>query len=129
MADADTDGRDLRILDPTYLAEAVGGDQDATNRMVGIFLHELSLQIEKLRDAAAAGDVESMSRIAHAFKGSAGQLGGERLSDLARHVELAAKEGQVEVCRETIARFDAEFEALKRALAETDWEKEARELA
>ncbi len=129
MAGVDTDCRDLRVLDPTYLAEALDGDRDATNRLVEIFLHELGLQVQRLREAAAGGDAETMSRTAHAFKGSAGQLGGERLSELARRVEVAAKEGQVELCCETIARFDGELEALKKALAETDWEKEADQLA
>ena len=50
-------------------------------------------KLESLRSAVAAGDLSAARQHAHALAGAAGNLGADELRQLARAIELAAKEG------------------------------------
>ncbi len=45
-----------------------------------LFLEEVPPRMDRLRNACAAGNIEEVHRAAHSLKGSAGNIGAQRLS-------------------------------------------------
>jgi CheY-like chemotaxis protein len=71
------------------LEEATG--QAIVGEVVGHFLESAPLQVEAIREALAAGDVETLGFTAHALKGSSAQLGARHLAALAQELEVMAR--------------------------------------
>ncbi|HEY1796044.1 MAG TPA: ATP-binding protein [Stellaceae bacterium] len=59
--------------------------------LLAMFVDQIDSQIEPIRRAAAALDLEALGREGHSLSGSAGNIGAARLSRLARELEHACK--------------------------------------
>ncbi len=60
-------------------------------RTLKSFIRHFTQSPDKMRDAIATCDLETLSRTAHSLKGAAGQIGALALAALARELEAAAK--------------------------------------
>ena len=69
------------------------GDAELVKELFGIFQTDTALRLVVLQRAAAAGDYGTVRLEAHTIKGSAGQVGADRMADLCRQVELEARKG------------------------------------
>jgi HPt (histidine-containing phosphotransfer) domain-containing protein len=89
--------------------ERMMGDEDFAREIVIGFMKELPSLISTLREHVACADLESIRKQAHKLKGSAANVGGDALRDMALQVEEASKAGNI---AEVVRLFaDLEFQA------------------
>ena len=86
-------------IDPAAFAnlvEITGGDLEFVDELVDTYLEDGEAQIAALRSAVAAGaNPDDLVRPAHSMKSSSINVGALALGDLARHLEEAARRGDV----------------------------------
>lgn len=80
------------------------------------FVTDSTARIEAAEQAATAADSEALRRAAHSFKGSSGNMGAPRLSDLCRQIEELARDGVIDRCLPLVAQLSEEFAAVQREL-------------
>ncbi len=107
---------ELPVLDPDQIFQLMGDDEEMIKEFVEIFLNDVQVQIGKLEEEMQSGRCEAIERLAHRIKGSAGDVGGRRLSQVARKIEMAAKENSIEDCRKKMPEVSEEFAKLNTAL-------------
>ena len=76
------------------LAKRYNGRSSFTDKLIGILLRTHSETPEKMRNAAAQGDLETMKFLAHTIKGIAGNLEASTLHTLAIEADHSAKDQQ-----------------------------------
>ena len=80
------------VLDEaTLLALAVPDDPGSLAELLGLFRSDWEARSAGLTAAAAGRDAKALAAMAHALKGSAGNLGARRLAALLARIEAAAK--------------------------------------
>jgi two-component system sensor histidine kinase/response regulator len=90
------------------LHEELGAEGDVTLDIVQTFLRSADDLVREAREAIAKGDAQVVQRVAHTLKSSAGIVGAQRLSELAREMETALATG----ARPSAAGVEALAEAL-----------------
>lgn len=75
------------------LAEEIGFEKDEYMDLIELFIGSTAGDIDKLKTAIESGDFYNAERAAHSIKGAASSLGLAEISDEARKIENAAKEG------------------------------------
>ena len=80
------------------------------------FLKELPTLLSALKEQVARGDLESIWKQAHKMKGSAANVGGEALRDVALEVEQAGKAGDLAVVARWIPELEVQTARLNEAL-------------
>jgi CheY-like chemotaxis protein len=73
--------------------ERMMGDEEFAHEVVAEFVGELPTLLSALKKHVAESDLESIWKQAHKIKGSAANVGGEALRDVALKVEQAGKTG------------------------------------
>ena len=73
-------------------------------------------QLETLAALSLKARLDEVSKIAHSLKSSCANVGAMRMSDLARQMEMAAKENNQITCLELNRRLDQEARLVERAL-------------
>ena len=115
---------DLLFIEELYgIGEAAG--QDFLGELVEQFVRDSETLLVEMRSALKAGDAVSASRIAHKIKGSAGQLGGRRLSSSCARMETNASEGDLEEALESLHDVEVDYEELSRVLVH-EWSSRRR---
>ncbi|MEK7794932.1 MAG: response regulator, partial [Candidatus Hydrogenedentota bacterium] len=102
------------VFDSKELLDRLDGDEALYGELVVEFLSSLPSDIEDLKQSG--DDLAKFARLAHALKGSAGNMGAKRLSSLASNMESAAKEGDAIKTNELLCRIGDEVERLREAL-------------
>ena len=74
------------------LQEDVGGAASLA-RIIRLFLDQLDPQAEQIRQAASAGEHETVARTAHRMKSSSATLGATTLAEVLELIESAANDG------------------------------------
>lgn len=103
------------MLDRSVL-NALAGDAALRAELCGLFVQTGREQVERLRQAAAAGDRAALETGAHTLKGSALGFGARRLGRLAEALERLARQGPVPDAAERVAALEAELEQVRQAL-------------
>jgi HPt (histidine-containing phosphotransfer) domain-containing protein len=75
--------------------ESVGQDPQLLGEIVAAFRAEAPLLLADLRQAAVAGDQESLRRAAHTLKGTLRYFGAESVAELAFGVETLSRDGHL----------------------------------
>jgi HPt (histidine-containing phosphotransfer) domain-containing protein len=89
----------LRALSP-------GDGGQFFRRVVTAFRGQLESIPAEIRQAHERSDRDSVARLAHSLKGSAGNLGAPSLIDLCKRLEKAAQSEEVD-CTELVAEVEA----------------------
>ncbi len=92
-----------------FALEQTGGDEDLLVELLGLFRDSSAGDLEKLRQAVAAGDSDGVVRAAHSIKGAAASLGFETVRQLSYEMESEGRSGSV-------ARAQAELPRLEKLL-------------
>lgn len=92
--------------------DGVMGQQKTLNKLLQLFCDHVQKQLCDLDDAWKEQDLDRVGDLAHAVKGSAGQLQALRLRDTALKLEAAAKDGNTELTGELKDRFESDCHAL-----------------
>ncbi len=99
-------------LDAFRREMAEAGVAEAVDGIIATFLESATTRIASIDAATRAGDAPEVSRLAHAFKSSAAQLGAHKLAEQLAGMEQAAKEGKMDAVRAAAAEFQREAKAV-----------------
>jgi HPt (histidine-containing phosphotransfer) domain-containing protein len=87
------------VLDQSVIASlrqlTPPGEPDVLTEVLQMFLHEVPPRIDRLRNAWASGNIEELYRSAHSLKGSAGNVGAQRLYEVCKQLDDAGRSGDV----------------------------------
>lgn len=75
------------------LAGEIGFAKEDYMELIELFISTTTTDIDKLKTAINKGDFNAAERAAHSIKGAASSLGLTDISDEAKRIERAAKEG------------------------------------
>lgn len=106
-------------LDPATIDElkTIGGTGDFFENLIGIFLEAGEQKIRDLEKAAAGRNYGRCRDIAHAMKGSAGQLGAFPLMEICHEFSRIGPANRDEDGLALVERLKEEFERVRTALA------------
>ena len=82
------------VIDRSILADLREVMEDDFPRVLSSYLQNAPLQVQRLEQAARAGDIDAMVRPAHSLKSSSANVGALQVSELAKEIELAARESR-----------------------------------
>ncbi|MGH8580233.1 MAG: response regulator [Gammaproteobacteria bacterium] len=103
-------------LDGVQLGELRASIGAAFQGMAEAFLEDTPIHIKSIKKAIAEGDVHSLRELAHSVKGSARNLGANRLSRTAKTLEDLGPQGATEAALQLVPMLGSEFEAVRAAL-------------
>ena len=78
------------------LGEKIGLEEDEYRELVELFLDTGMADYDHLKVAFDAGDAQQVARSAHTINGAAGNMGIMNLHEVAKRIELAAGENQLD---------------------------------
>jgi len=97
------------------------GSPGLLEELVEMFLQDTPPRIEALGVAVEEGDAHSVERIAHSIKGSSGNMGGRRMSEVSERLQAIGASADLEQAPELLASLREEFDRMREALrAELD---------
>lgn len=113
---ADDSGR--KVLDIDFLNEMkeVGRNGDFVQNLVWVFLRSSERNMEKLGHALENREIEAFRNIAHALKGSAGQMGAIRVMDICTKLQNMGDDSQMAERMELFQVLKDEFLMVRRSL-------------
>jgi HPt (histidine-containing phosphotransfer) domain-containing protein len=104
---------DEAVLDPAVIETlrklTPPGEPDVLEEILRMFLTEVPPRLDRLRNAWAAGNIEGVRRAAHSLKGSAGNIGANRLYAVCRQLDDQGKTGDLSAATELIDALGVEF--------------------
>jgi HPt (histidine-containing phosphotransfer) domain-containing protein len=100
-----------RLADPEH-----GGEPEFLTELIGLFLTAAPHTLEHLHAALAVDDSAALATAAHHLKGSAANLGANRLKVLCAELERLGRLGSTEGARDLLAQLSAELERVRLAL-------------
>jgi len=103
---------DLSAWDSDVLMHVVKGRKDRAKILLRTFSSRIPGTLVDFERAYREQDFEALGFIAHAMKGSAGQIGGALLQETAKQLELAAKIENVEDVERLAPKFQAQCQQL-----------------
>jgi two-component system, sensor histidine kinase and response regulator len=111
---------DQQVIDRSRLDELadLGDEENATwlQSIVDNFREDASSRIVKLVVAAETGDSRQLEQVAHALKGSCGNIGAMTMAAHAQSLQMLGRSGTVHGAVDMIAALEREFERVKTEL-------------
>lgn len=102
-------------------------EEDLARRLMPVCVQDNKERLELLIETVRAGDAENVKFHAHGIKGSAANLGAERLAQAARALEHAASENDLSEAGDLLRKIQAEFERFETYVSRPDWIERARQ--
>lgn len=103
-------------FDEADLLERVMGNEDLARRVAARFVEDMPKQLAALADAVARADAKTTRCVAHGIKGSAANVGGMPLSDVASRLERLGEAGDLESAAGILSALSLGFDQLKSRL-------------
>jgi len=108
------------VLERPVLAELgkvlTNGKPEMLARVINLYLTESPKLIQKLKQAAGAGDALQIERSAHSLKSSSANLGATALSRYCADIEASARRADTEEARKILAKIETEHTCVQSAL-------------
>lgn len=92
-----TMSEDSRLIDRAKALELLGGDEEMLEQIYDMFVGYVPNQVNELKEAMKARDLETLNRISHSLKSNAGTIGCERLMSAAYQMEMAVKDNEIDL--------------------------------
>ena len=112
---------DATSVDEAVLAtlRELGGEDDPGffPNLVREFLKHLDEAVPGLRAAVAAGDSKALERVAHALKGSSGNMGAKPLSAMSAELQRMGRVGQAAGAEDRVETLASEAAKVRAILA------------
>jgi HPt (histidine-containing phosphotransfer) domain-containing protein len=109
---------ELAVLDLDELIERTGGEREFAVELLGDFLETLPGDIAEIKEILDRGNLEEIVQKAHAIKGAAASLSAEMFSDIAKRIEYAGRDLDLEAARGNFDLLVEEGEKLKAAISQ-----------
>ncbi len=116
-APASADRLDPEVFSPTRLTEACGSFNDAACRVLRSFLARTDDLLTDLEAAAPADRLDDIAAMAHSIKGSARNIGAERLGQVAADLQTAAEQADRDMVEILVEGLIISTDELKAAVA------------
>jgi len=104
---------EVPVLDPVVVSGlrqlTPAGEPDVLAEVLNLFLVEVPLRMDRLRNAWAAGNIEEVHRFAHSLRGSAGNIGARRLHEVCRQLEAQGRLGDLDGSAALVDALGVEF--------------------
>ena len=104
------------VFNREVFLERMMDDEEFAREVAAGFAKELPALLSDLKEEIARGDLESVWKQAHKIKGSAANVGGEALRDVAAEVEKAGKAGDLAAVTHWIPELEMQTAGLNEAL-------------
>ncbi len=106
------------VIDQTKLQALRDLMGDSFAMLIDTFITDTSTTLTTLRSELAANNVQEIHRLAHSLKSSSANLGANSLSDIAKQLELEAKNTDLSHAEDHITRLDALFTEVQAVLTQ-----------
>lgn len=97
------------------LLDQLGGDVRLLHEVIDLFLGDTPRMLHSLDTYLSRGDGPAACRMAHTLKGSTANFDAPTVTELARSVEVHAREGHLDAATSVLKQLDA---AVQRLLAD-----------
>lgn len=105
---------DIPVFNSEELLLRLGGRQDLIPRFLEIFCRNVTVSLENLLEALAAGDADQVHRQAHSIKGAAGNIAAARIFASAAILDEVAIAGDLSRAPELLSDLEAEFASFRK---------------
>ncbi len=105
------------VCDPEAVAGFKKEGDELLRELVGLFRDETIKGVEQISRALDAKDSDTIARVAHNLKGSAGTFGARRMFEMAAAIDQAARDKTLEKAAELFPAFRAECDLVCSVLA------------
>jgi len=113
----------ISLLDIEAGIRRLGGDKDLYFKMLNKFVSSAGEICDKIMSLTQSSDTEKAFLLAHSLKGESGNLGAERVSELARELEKAVKESNVELIESLSKKINERIVQITQQLQSTESDK------
>jgi len=96
------------------LGERIGLEEDEYHELVELFMETGMADYDRLKAAFDAGDAPQVARSAHTITGAAGNMGMMDIHQVAKRIELAAGENQLDSVSSDVDTLNGLFEEIAR---------------
>jgi HPt (histidine-containing phosphotransfer) domain-containing protein len=117
-----------RVIEWARLIDRIG-DEDIAREIVPLCVEDNRERLEMLDIAVKASNCEEVKLYAHAIKGSTGNIGAERLSQIAARLEAMAFDGDLSQAQSLLQEITTEFRRLEAFVSNPDWAETAKSLS
>ena len=107
------------VFDLASVQERLDGDNELVRVVLEAFLDDIPCQIQALKEHLANGDSSAAGRVAHAIRGASANVGGDRLRNLAKEMEMAANNQDLNIIKTRMPELEAAFVTLRKAIEST----------
>ena len=101
------------VFDRLALLERVGGDKDLLNEIIAMFIEDIPVQLEELKQGIKENDAAVIRGQGHKIKGASATVGAEAMRQAAHEIELAGTDGKLDSVSGLVVKLEQEFERLK----------------
>jgi len=91
-------------------------EPDKLARIVGLFIEDVPLRLEELRQAVERGEAQEVEETAHMLKGGSGYMGAVRMSEICAGLQELGASGELSRAPELLDELEAEFKRIRPAL-------------
>ncbi|NCQ34657.1 Hpt domain-containing protein [bacterium] len=121
--DMNLPGPDIPVVDAERLLAEFGGNQEILDELRNLFLEHAPPMYDSISAAIATCNADVLAKDAHSFKGACATYGAPRLSQVCKILELSAKAGDLDRCRELADTFKREYDCVFEELAKVSTEQ------
>ena len=89
------------------------GSAGVLAEVIGMYLDEAGLHLQRLRDALARQDPQALDRTAHAFKSASQNVGAMHLGELCRRLERQGRAGQLAGASELVRAIEQQLDLVR----------------
>ena len=109
------------VWDSTTLTRLMGDKPALQRRLLEKFLINARKQMSTIGNAARAGDIATISRVAHVLKSASRTVGAVQLGELCQKIETAGKAGDGVTCNALTERLNGSFIAATEAISKNQF--------
>ncbi len=113
------------IINPDQLISAIGDDAELIQKIIDTFVDSFQEKFDFIKSSVFSEDQENIGRHSHSLKGSAANIGANRLMSVAKRIEKFGKSGDYKKSKKEFENLKPEFDAFRREIKTIDWEGHA----
>jgi CheY-like chemotaxis protein/HPt (histidine-containing phosphotransfer) domain-containing protein len=109
-SEMDEEKAERKIFDKKAMMENLGNSEELINEVLTLFIDNTQTNIDKIETFLSQGDVEQAALVAHAIKGSSGNITSDIMYDIALKLETQCKNNKPEDAGKTFKKLKEAFQ-------------------